>query len=123
MSSPSPTVPPEQTGKVPGAELPPLQPPSVGFILQLFVIPMVIVSIIVVIWLLFNWLAHMGTNPTELVRDLKKMDAVSGRKAVTLADLWPNPRNAALKKDEELAREVAAVLDDQITAARMEENP
>ncbi|MGE0756170.1 MAG: HEAT repeat domain-containing protein [Pirellulaceae bacterium] len=107
----------EPVRKPPSGELPPIEPPTVGFILQLFVIPLVIVSIIVVVWLLFNWLAHMGTNPTELVRDLRKMNDASWQKALTLADLLRNPQSAELKRDAALAKEVAAVLEDQLDKA------
>ena len=116
-------TPPDRPRKSPSGELPAVQPPTVGFILQLFVIPMVIVTIIVVIWLLFNWLAHMGTNPTELVRDLRKPNDARWQKALTLADLLRNPQNAHLKKDQALGKELADVLTDEIRAARMEETP
>lgn len=113
----------EPPRKPPSGELPPVQPPTMGFILQLFVIPMVIVTIIVLIWLLFNWLAHMGSNPVELVADLKKLNDSSWQKALTLADLLRNPQYAHLKKDPALARELANVLDSQIQQGLMEENP
>lgn len=124
MDTPSPADSADlpQRRRPPSGELPPVEPPTIGFILQLFVIPMVIVTIIVVIWLLFNWLAHMGTNPTELVRDLKKLNDASWQKALTLADLLRNPQNANLKQDRALAQEVAEVLDDQIQAARLDKN-
>lgn len=112
----------EPPRKPPG-DLPPVQPPTVGFILQLFVIPMVIVTIIVVVWLLFNWLAHMGSNPSELVRDLKRLNDVSWQRAYTLADLLRDSRNAHLKKDVTLARDLADVLEGQIRLASMEEKP
>jgi hypothetical protein len=51
----------------PNDALPPVEPPSAGFILQLFVIPGVIVTIIVLVWLLFNWLAQMGNDPQAYV--------------------------------------------------------
>jgi hypothetical protein len=40
--------------------LPPVEAPSAGFLLQLFFIPMVIVTIIVSIWAMFSWLVHLG---------------------------------------------------------------
>ena len=57
-------------GVLPG-ELPPVKAPSAGFLVQLFLIPMIIVSIIVMVWVLFSWIAHMGTDPRDLVRDLR----------------------------------------------------
>src|SRR6186997_1424183 len=119
----SSSLPAGESRKPPSGELPPVQPPTMGFILQLFVIPMVIVTIIVLIWLLFNWLAHMGSNPVELVSDLKKLNDSSWQKALTLADLLRNPQYEHLKRDPALARELSNVLEGQIKEGRMEENP
>lgn len=119
---PASPLPTDQQRKFPSGELPPVEPPTMGFILQLFVIPMVIVTIIVLIWLLFNWLAHMGSNPTELVADLKKLNDSSWQKALTLADLLRNPQYDHLKRDPVLAQELAAVLEGQIDKASMDEN-
>lgn len=99
--------------------LPAVQPPSAGFILQLFLIPLLIVSIIVVVWLLFTWLASAGSNPSELVRDIKKLNAASWQRAVTLADILRNPEHDKLKDDKALAKELADLLDAEITGAQM----
>lgn len=120
---PAVPLPASQPRNFPSGELPPVEPPTIGFILQLFVIPMVIVTIIVLIWLLFNWLAHMGSNPTELVADLKRLNDTSWQKALTLADLLRNPQYEHLKRDPALAKELASVLDSQIEQAGMDENP
>lgn len=90
--------------------LPPVQPPSASFLLQLFLIPLLIVIIIVVVWLLFSWLAHMGTNPQQLVRDIGKMNNASWQRAYNLAELMRKPQYEHLKDDRELARELAATL-------------
>ncbi len=102
--------------------LPPVQPPSAGFLLQLFVIPMIIVGIIVMVWLMFSWLAHMGSNPHELVRNLKKPNEASWQRALTLADLLRNPAHADLKSDVTMAVELASVLDSQLEQASFDEN-
>jgi hypothetical protein len=39
------------------ADLPPVEPPTAGFIVQLFVLPAVIVAVVIVVWLLFGKLA------------------------------------------------------------------
>ena len=101
--------------------LPPVQPPSATFILQLFVIPLVIVSIIVLVWLMFSWLAHMGSNPQDMVRDLKKLNDVSWQRAVTLADLLRNPAYDALKDDAEMAADLADVLRAHIDSGNTDE--
>jgi hypothetical protein len=102
--------------------LPPIEPPSASFLVQLFVIPMIIVGIIVVVWLMFSWLAHMGSNPHELVRDLKKPNEASWQRALTLADLLRNPAHEDLKSDITMATELASVLDAQLDQASFDEN-
>jgi hypothetical protein len=58
-------------GKQYGHSLPPVEPPTATFILQLFLIPLTIVASVVVLWLLFSWMAHMGRDdPSTLIRDL-----------------------------------------------------
>ncbi len=117
---PADNPPPKPGAPTPDA-LPPVEPPSAAFLLQLFVIPLVIVTIIVMVWLMFSWLAHMGSNPRELVRDLKKLNDSSWQRALTLADLLRNPDYDYLKEDREMGRELAAVLESQIAAGSTEE--
>ena len=102
--------------------LPQIEPPSAGFLLQLFVIPMVIVGIIVMVWLMFSWLAHMGSNPHELVRDLRKPNEASWQRALTLAELLRNPAHEDLKSDVAMATELATVLDSQLDQNQFDEN-
>lgn len=98
--------------------LPAVQPPSAGFLLQLFLIPLLIVSVIVLVWLMFSWLASAGSNPRELVRDLKKLNNSSWQKAVSLANQLQDPQYDALKDDGELARDLAEVLDAELAAGK-----
>jgi hypothetical protein len=90
--------------------LPPVQPPNASFLLQLFLIPLVIVIIIVSVWLLFSWLAHMGTNPRDLVRDIGKVNDASWQRAYNLAELLRKPQYDELKDDPKLALELASTL-------------
>lgn len=103
---------PEQPASSPVPRpLPPVQPPTAGFLVQLFVAPLVIVILIVMVWLLFSWLAHMGSNPRDLVRDIGRMNAVSWQRAYNLAELLRKPGNEELKRDPQLAQELATLLD------------
>jgi len=52
--------------------LPPVEPPGAGFIVQLFLVPGVIVVVVVVIWVLFNWLAQKGNDRDAFVRALSR---------------------------------------------------
>jgi hypothetical protein len=87
----------------------------------LFVIPLVIVTIIVMVWLMFSWLAHMGSNPQELVRDLRTPNEASWQKALTLADLLRNPDHDDLKSDVGMATELAKILDEQLDQEHYDE--
>lgn len=97
--------------------LPPVQPPTAGFLLQLFLIPLVIVSIIVLVWLMFSWLVHMGSDPKQIVRDLQTLDESSWQKAYTLSNMLRNPDHEELRDDAELAGEIAAVLGEELESA------
>ena len=103
--------------------LPPVQPPSAGFLLQLFVIPMVIVTIIVMVWLMLNWLAHMGSSPQQLVHDLHRLNDASWQKALTLANLLQNPEYDEFKSDPEMANELVAILEEQLDSGSSERQP
>jgi hypothetical protein len=50
--------------------LPPVKPPSAGFIVQLFLIPALIVMAVVAVWALFGRLADSGTDWGQLVAEL-----------------------------------------------------
>lgn len=119
-----PPIPTESSRKppLPDEALPHVTPPAAGFILQLFFIPLVIVSLIVLVWLLFSWLAQMGNDPKDLVRDLRKPNDARWQKALTLADLLRNKQYEHVKHDEEMAQELADLLDAQLDEARQDEN-
>ena len=107
--------------------LPPVEAPNAGFILQLFLVPMMIVAAVVTVVLLFNWLAHMGTGPDQIIKQLEASS--SGRftpgewqKAVTLANMLNSPRYAALKRDATQAGRLASVLRRQLDEGGMDED-
>ena len=100
--------------------LPEIRPPNAGFILQLFLIPMMIVSVIICVWLLFNFISR-GETPTELVRGLQKMNNASWQKAYTLSSLLRAPASE-LKNDKELAQELIAVLETKLTEETADAN-
>jgi hypothetical protein len=51
--------------------LPPIEPPSAGFIMQLFVVPALIVLAVVVVWAFFGKIAASEEDWRELVEDLR----------------------------------------------------
>lgn len=108
-------------GPAPADSLPPVEPPSAGFIVQLFVIPAVIVTIIVIVWGLFNWLAHMGNDPRDYVAALRRNNESRWQEAVNLANELQKSGNEALKQDAALAGELAKLLDDEIATGGYDE--
>lgn len=84
-------------------QLPPVKPPTTGFLMQLFFVPMIIVSIIVGVWIMFGWLAQSGTNPKQLAENLRQLNKGSWQDAHSLSNLLRDPREEALRQDDELA--------------------
>lgn len=88
-------------------DLPPVEAPSAGFIVQLFVIPAVIVAVVIVVWLLFGKLAGGERDAMEYVRLLRSPNA-HWRAAYELASLIQNdPR---LANDPKLLGELSDLL-------------
>ena len=101
--------------------LPPVEAPTAGFILQLFLIPMMIVSVIVGVWLAFTWMAHLGNDPQDLVAALRVPNESGWQKADILAEMLRNPTNDDLKQDVKLAQNLAQVLRGQLTSGATDE--
>lgn len=97
--------------------LPPVEPPSAAFIVQLFVIPGVIVAGIVLVWLGFNWLASAPADPKSLVQALRRDTPHRWQSAVALADVLRNPQNTEARRDAGLARELADLLQNELQRA------
>ena len=106
----------------PDDALPPVEPPSARFLVQLFLIPGLIVAIIVVVWLLFHWLAQMGNDPREYIKKLRGNSEMRWQAAVNLAGALHGEAGADIKKDPAVAADLAQILDDEIRAAGMDEN-
>src|SRR5262245_36341482 len=107
----------------PDDALPPVEPPSAGFLVQLFLIPGVIVAIIVVVWLLFHWLAQMGNDPRQYIKQLRGNSETRWQAAVNLAGALHGEAGQATKQDASFATQLAQILDDEIKAGGMEEGP
>jgi HEAT repeat protein len=108
-----------------GEVLPPVEPPSAGFILQLFVIPGVIVAIIVLVWLLFSHLAQMGrSDPKAYIAALDRNNEGRWQAAFNLANDLHNekgPQYEALRGDANLAQQLGDILLREIEAGSMQE--
>lgn len=107
MSDFSSSPPPLSPDKI----LPPVQAPTAGFLIQLFVVPGLIVAVIVMVWLLFNWLAHMGSDPQAELAALKRNNDSSWQAAYNLAMQMGQDRTGALRGDAAFAKELGAVFE------------
>lgn len=107
----------------PDDALPPVDPPSAGFLVQLFVIPGVIVAIIVAIWLMFHWLAQMGNDPRQYVSKLRGNAETRWQAASNLAGSLQGEAGDEIKSDPKVAADLAAILDEEIAAGSLEDRP
>ncbi len=127
MSSPSDDFPsqtplPQKPGIAADDALPPVEPPTTGFVLQLFFIPLLIVSLFVLSWLLFSWMAHMGSTPESYVKDLGSRKKSAWQSASSLANMLRDSRHEALKSDKDLAMKLANVLRDHLNEGRTDDH-
>lgn len=104
----------------PDDALPPVEPPSAAFLVQLFLVPAIIVAIIVFVWLSFHWLAQLGNDPEGYVKTLRRNNEGRWQAALNFAnDLRDRgPRGQALKADAGLARELGGILADEVASGR-----
>lgn len=108
---------PAETSRVPvpidgpPTDLPPVEPPTAGFIIQLFVIPAIIVAVVVVVWLLFGKLAGGERDAMSYVETMKSPGA-NWRAAYELASLIKN--DPKLARDPKLLGELARLLDQDL---------
>ena len=103
--------------------LPPVEPPSAGFILQLFVIPAVIVLVVVLLGMLITSLANTGErDPAKIVATLRSSSQNRWQEAFELANALRNEeQNPELKNNSELASQLAELLDEEITAGNTDD--
>ena len=108
--------PPTGASVSPDELLPPVEPPSGGFILQLFVIPAIIVLAVVLLGLLFTTLATQGDqDPAKIVAALRSSNQARWQKADELANMMRlEKRYPELKHNAELADQLAQLLDEQV---------
>jgi len=124
MSHPTESDPPAEPARLDtAATLPPVEPPSAGFIVQLFVIPAVIVAIIVLVWALFSWLAHTGSDPKAYVEAMKRDNENRWQAAGNLADVLRSPGNEDAKRDVALLADLRGLLDSEMAAGNTDDKP
>lgn len=104
-------------------ELPPVQPPSAGFIIQLFVVPGLIVLAIVGAWLLFGKLASGDQDWRGLLVDLqhpnehRRWRGALGLAQMLKADQTAGGTNEPLSRNREIAQALSDVLTTEVKRA------
>ena len=107
--------------------LPPVQPPSAGFIVQLFVVPAVIVMVIIGVYLLFGQLASGEADWRQLVTNVGSENAhVRWRSALDLAqvlqdDAFRKDKGQHLASSPEVAKALTKVLTDLLMKQNLTE--
>ena len=108
----------------PDDALPPVEPPTAGFIIRLFVVPALIVTSLFGGWLLLQSLVQRGADPMAYVQALRRDNEARWQAAVSLADALRDvrdPRNAELRQNTAIARELADILNQQMTEGRTDD--
>jgi hypothetical protein len=118
MSKATPTPPSVSAEEM----LPPVQPPSASFLIQLFVIPGLIVLLMVLVWMLVNWLPQMGNDAETNIKALDGSGANRWQAAVNLANLLRGDKNGELKGNPDLAAKLADKLGHELDAGRTSED-
>jgi hypothetical protein len=96
--------------------LPPVEPPSAKFIVQLFVVPALIVLVIFGLFVAFNWLVRRtNMGPEQLIQGLDQGPSIARwQRASDLAFLLPNERYREFRRKGEPAAHMARILNREI---------
>ncbi len=92
--------------------LPPIEPPSAGFIVKLFVIPLLIVGVVVLLVLTFNWLSQGEADKGRFIQKLRSTQPDTWQVAHDLATELQ--KDQALREDAKFAAQLAAVAKERI---------
>lgn len=110
-----------------GNDLPPVEPPSAGFIIQLFVVPAIIVLAVIAVWALFGRLAAGEADWRALAQDLESANPhVYKRAMFGLAQLLDNDRRLGengqhLAQNREIATALSKLLNKQLDGASQDD--
>ena len=123
MSQSTPADPSPTPGHIRSADdsLPPVEPPSAAFLVQLFVIPAIIVGLIVLVWFAVTWLATGGDDPKQYIDALQRSGPARFQTANNLAAALADKRHEEFKRDTEAAQKLADVLAQEIASGSLQE--
>lgn len=110
------------------AELPPVEPPSAGFIVQLFVVPALIVAVVIGVWVMFGKLASGKQDWQTLVRELGSSNAHRHQRAAVglaqmlRADLEAGEDGEHLSENQQIAAALASLLSERLDSPSGDED-
>jgi HEAT repeat protein len=100
--------------------LPPIEPPSAGFIMQLFVVPALIVLAVVVVWAFFGKIAASEEDWRELVEDIRNTNehrrwrGADGLARLLQSDQQLGESGQHLSSNPEIANTLVGLFDEQL---------
>jgi HEAT repeat protein len=99
--------------------LPPVEPPSASFILQLFVVPAVIVLVVVMLGWLVTAMASANREPEAIIANLRSSSQLRWQEASDLGDMLSMPEAyPEIRQSKELATGLAALLEEEVELGR-----
>ena len=118
-----------ESAAIPGNDdnLPPVQPPSAGFIVQLFLVPGLIVLAVVGVWALFGKMASSEQNWQRLVEEIKQENphrrwrGATGLIQLLRADQERGEAGEKLSENPEVAKALAGMLKKELQSKAMDE--
>jgi len=108
-------------------DLPPVKPPSITFIFQLFVVPALIVAAVVAVWVLFGRIAVGDQDWQSLVADLNSPNAhiryraMNGLAQVLDSDRRLGPDGKHLSQNTQIATALSDSLTQRLTSGSVSE--
>lgn len=105
----------------PPETLPPVEPPSVGFLVQLFVIPGVIVAVIFTVVFVGKWLLRGSHDPAYYIKKIRVPSESRFLFALQLADVLRDPRFSKFKGNTKAAHEIASILRGDLETGNLDE--
>jgi len=114
-------------GEAPAEELPPVEPPSAGFIMQLFLVPGLIVAAVIAVWALFGQLSASEQDWRQLVAELRSNNehrrwrGATGLAQMLRADVEMGESGRQLSSQPQVARELVSLLNELLKQPAQDE--
>lgn len=108
-------------------DLPPVEPPSAGFIMQLFLVPGLIVAAVIAVWALFGKLSTSEQDWRQLVAEVRSNNehrrwrGATGLAQMLRADVELGESGQQLSSNPQVAKELASLLTELLNEPAQDE--